>query len=164
MQLTLGGEEVCGHRNLLPAPQTKPLSPGPTWDCRTKYSFPGQSSCRSSCTGALSSRGQVADSGDCGKAPGSFPRLWTAGGAAEWVRDCMGPCVLPLTQARAVQLECSEHRGRNCCPGPRRAPSCSRRSWFCLFWGRGAGKWGRGHLSWLLLRQEAEAGGLGQGL
>lgn len=38
-----------------------------------------------------------------------------------------------LTQARAVQLECSGHRGRNCCPGPRRAPSCSRRSWFCLF-------------------------------
>lgn len=135
LQLTLGGKEECGRRNLLSAPQAKPLSPGPTWDCRTKDSFPGQSSCcLNSCTGALSSRSRVlADSGDCGRAPGSGPRLWTAGGAAAWVRDR----VFPLTQASAVQLECSEHRGRNCCPGPRRAPSCSRRSWFCLFWGRG---------------------------
>lgn len=138
LQLTLGGEEECGHRNLLPAPQAKPLSPGPTWDCRTKDSFPGQSS---SCIGALSSRGRVADSGDCGKSPGSYPRLWIAGGAAAWVQHR----ALPLTQARAVQLECSEHRGRNCCPGPRRAPSCSRRSWFCLFWGRGQKD--EGHLS-----------------
>lgn len=66
-------------------PQATPLSPGPTWDCRTKDSFPGQSSCRNSCTGALCSRGRVADSGDCGKGPGSCPRLWTAGGAAAWV-------------------------------------------------------------------------------
>lgn len=95
------------------------------------------------------------------KSPGSASRLWAASVVMDYlgsgvegaVRGIAGSVLTVaevlldscrrhvLTQVRAVQLECSGHSGRNCCPGPRRAPSCSRRSWFCLFWGWEAERW-----------------------
>lgn len=83
-----------------------------------------------------------------------------AGSALTVAQVLPDPCrCRVLTQVRAVQLECSGHRGRNCCPGPRRAPSCSRRSWFCLFWGvEGRQRDGAARHSYFLGRRRRQLG------